>query len=423
MLHTTRAQNAESGTGVSMVVRSGLPRSFWLLITATFVTRTGFFVESFLTIFMKSEAGFSASKAAFIMTAYGIGGAAASLGSGAVIDRLGPRIPLVVAIAATGAAAGVLALGPPEWSIIIVVFAIGSVGQVIMPATNAYVAQLVPAKQQRGAFSWVFIALNSGLALGPMIGGTLAGVSFALMFAIGAALLAGGAILAALTQRSGGAAGARSEGTLTPLQGIRIIAKDRVFRNFILLNWLFMGLYLQVFVVLPLFMLEDGLSPKQYGLVMAINGAALMLMQLPVDRWLRRFQAARLFTVSALLLSAGLLMNGVASSLSWYLGAAVFWTFAELINMPLATTVTSLLSQPGLRGSYLAVHGMAFPLGISMASLLGGSAFVLLPNPKMMWLILAVLALILALLRHRIEPGLSQRLRTPEDSIRHDAAT
>lgn len=391
-------------------MRSGLPGSFWFIIAATFVARTGFFVESFLTIFMKSEAGFSAGLAAFIMSAYGIGGAIAAFASGPIIDRFGPRIPLLVSLIATAGAAGVLALDPPDWSLFLIVLGIGVVGQVIMPATNAYVAQTVPMNQQRGAFSWVFIALNSGLALGPLIGGQLAGVSFSLMFAVGAGLLVLGAVLAAFSRHTKTAHEPTAPTAVKPLAGMAEMVRDRVFRTYMLLNWLFMALYLQVFVVLPLFMLGDGLTPQDYGIVMAINGASLVLMQLPVDRVLRKFNPARLFSIAALLLALGLALNTVASTLWLYLAAAIFWTLSELINMPLAATVTSTLSPPRLRGSYLAVHGMAFPLGMGLASLIGGSAFVLLPDPKLMWTILAIIGVLLAILRYRTEPGLRARM-------------
>lgn len=390
--------------------RPGLPRSFKLIILATFVARTGFFVESFLTIFMKMQAGFSPGLAAFIMALYGFGGAGAVFLSGPLIDRFGPRRLLLASLLATAATAGVLALGPPDWSLAILVLLMGVVGQVIMPATNAFVAHTVPPQRQREGFSWVFIALNSGLALGPLIGGRLAGVSFPVMFGTGAALLVLGAVMAALAKRTPDAAEVPRARTAPRLAGLRVLLQDGVFRRYILLNWLFMGLYLQVFVILPLLMLDDGLTPQDYGVVMAVNGTALVLLQLPVDRALSRFGGARLLSVAALLLAVGLLGNTFANTVWWYLAAAVFWTAAELINMPLATSVTAGLSTPQLRGSYLAIHGMAFPLGMGMASLVGGSAFALLPQPKLIWPVLAVIGVLLAILRFRGEAALQARI-------------
>ncbi len=410
-----------------MSERQSLPAAFWGIILATFVARTGFFVESFLTIFMKTEAGFSAGLAASVMALYGFGGAIAAFLSGPLVDRFGPRRLMIVSLLATAALAGVLALDPPNWSLFALVLMIGVVGQVIMPATHSYVALTVPQSLQRGAYSWVFIALNSGLAFGALIGGLLAGVSFSLMFASGAMLLVLGALFASVSRRrirvstaalaaaSGSPATAEGEAKETadrarPMEGLRVLSGDRVFRRYILLNWLFMALYLQVFLVLPLLMLADGLAPRDYGIVMAANGSALVLLQLPVDRLLGRFSSARLFTVAALLLALGLVLNAFASAIWPYLVAAVFWTAAELINMPLAASVTAALGPPRLRGSYLAVHGMAFPLGMGLASLVGGSALALLPDPKLIWLVLAAVAGVLALLRARIEPGLRARL-------------
>jgi len=392
--------------------RPPMPRAFWLLILAIVIARTAFFVESFLTIFMKTEAGFSSALAAFIMGLYGFGGAVAAFLSGPAIDRLGPRIPLLASLVATAAAAVVLALDPPNWSLAMLVLAFGLVGQVIQPTSNAYIAQLVPESRRREAYSWSFIALNSGLAIGPLLGGYLAGIDFTLMFGVGATLIVVGALFAAVARPPGAGSQAPRAGLepVRPMAGIRELLSDRVFVEYIGLNWLFMVLYLQVFVILPLLMLGDGLTAQDYGILMGVNGTALVLLQLPFDRAIRRFQPGRLLTAAVLLLVCGLLFNSAADRLWLYLLAAVFWTSAELINMPLATTVTSVLAPPHLRGSYLAVHGMAFPLGMGVASVIGGSAFALLGEPKLVWLILAGVGAVLAVLRFRMEGRLRERL-------------
>lgn len=376
----------------------------------------GFFVESFLTIYLKSAAGFDAGLAALLMVLYGMGGSITALFSGPVIDRFGPTIPLVVSLVLTASAAIILALNPPTWMLAGVVLVIGAVGQVIMPATNAQVAELVPEALHRKAFSLVYISLNSGLAFGPLIGGMLANVSFTTMFLTGAALIIGGAVLIVLSHRGtlltllsrGDGHGRAHENRLI---GLKTAFQDAMFIRFNIMNWLFMGLYVQVFVILPLFMLRDGLSVKDYGVVMAINGTMLVLLQLPVDRFVRRFQPARLLTASAVLLAVGLTLNVFANTLWAYLLAAAFWTAAELVNIPLAASVTVALSTSTRRGSYLAVHGVAFPMGFAIASLFGGSAFFMLQNPKLIWLILAGVGLVLACLRHRQETPLSQRLQ------------
>lgn len=392
-----------------------LPTTFWLLVFATVFIRMGFFVESFLTIYLKAEAGFDESLAALMMVLYGLGGATTALLSGPFIDRFGPARPLLLSLVLTAGAAVVLAFGPPTWILWGIVLMMGAVGQVIMPATNAQITVLVPGAQQRRAFSLVYIALNSGLAFGPLIGGMLAEVSFKTMFATGASLIVVGAVVLKLSIRS--SASVMTGENVAPVRGIeglRTVLKDQAFIRFNMLNWLFMGLYLQVFVILPLFMLRDGMSARDYGIVMAVNGLILVVVQLPTDRVVRRFNPARLLTVSAILLAAGLVMNSISSTIWMYLFAAVFWTAAELVNIPLAASVTAALSSPGLRGSYLAVHGVAFPAGVAIASLFGSGAFYFMENPKLIWLILAGASLVLMALRYRNEPRLRVRLQTTD---------
>ena len=414
-----------------------LPRAFWLLFLATLVSRIGFFVESFLTIFMTDGTGFSASRASLVMALYGIGGAITALLCGPLIDRLGPRTIITVALALTGTAAGSLAVIPPDWLVAPIVLAMGAFGQVIMPASNALIASLARREDQRRAYGFMYMALNSGLALGPLIGGWLSSISFTAMFSTGMGLLYVGTFLAWLIggagdaedrapaagragggdrTRWGGAPGpAGRPGALRPgplrASGFAVVARDRVFLAFALTNILYMGVYLQVFVTLPLLMLADGLGTIGYGLLMAINGVLVVSMQIPVDRMLGRFAIPPLLVVAATLIAVGMGLNAFASSLWGYVLVLLVWTSSELINMPLSASVSAGIAHPSHRGVYLSVHGMAFPAGMAVASLIGSFAFAVLEDPKTLWLIVAGLGAIVVALRALTAPAIRVRLR------------
>ena len=409
-----RALAGELGGAVADPGR--LPRAFWLLFGATLIARTGFFVESFLTIYMKSDAGFSPSGASLVMALYGAGGAVTTLLSGPLIDRLGPKKVLTIALTATALAAGFLALHPPSWFVAPIVLGIGSFGQVIMPASNALVAERVPRVRQRRAFSLMFVALNAGLAVGPLIGGWLSSASFPAMFAVGMALILLGALLSSRikpgeTVATGGPDKPARASAL--LGGFAVVRRDRLFLVFVVTNCLFMGVYLQVFVTLPLLMVADGLGPADYGTLMAMNGALLVLLQLPVDRLLKRFRLAPLLVVGAVFLTVGIGLNAVASSLWAYCLVALLWTAGELINMPIAASVTAGIAHPEHRGLYLACHGLAFPVGMTIASLFGSFALAHFSDPKLLWVFASVMGVGVVALRIVTARTIGKRLAEP----------
>ncbi|MEU7166177.1 MFS transporter [Streptomyces morookaense] len=134
-------------------------------------------------------------------------------------------------------------------------------------------------------------------------------------------------------------------------------------------------LYTQYQVTRPLAMRAAGLSPAVYGLVSAVNGAVIVVIQPLVARLAEPCDDARLLAAGALLLGAGMASTAFDHSAAAFAASVAVWTLGEAIAMPTSNAVVSRLAPPGLQGRYQGLFAMAWALAAVAAPLAGGWTF------------------------------------------------
>ena len=95
---------------------------------------------------------------------------------------------------------------------------------------------------------------------------------------------------------------------------------------------------------LPVQMDDDGLSPSQYGAVIALNGALIVLVTVPLSRWLQAYPTARVLAISSVFIGVGFGATAWASSVPAYAATVVVWTVGEVIGAAVGPAVVANLS-------------------------------------------------------------------------------
>ncbi len=166
------------------------------------------------------------------------------------------------------------------------------------------------------AFSLNYWAINLGFAIAPVLGGLLA--SLRLPARCSWSTPATTLVFA----RAGLPAGARvTPGGAWSTEGERPgsmadVLRDRVFLTFVLLTFCFAVVFMQHLSTLPVQMGDDGLSPSQYGAVIALNGALIVLVTVPLTRWLQAYPRSRVLAVSCGVRRARLRRDGLGDAAS-----------------------------------------------------------------------------------------------------------
>ena len=348
-----------------------LPAPVWILCAGSFVNRFGSFVAVFLVLYLR-ERGYSIAEAGFVVSLYGAGNVAAAAIGGLLADRLGRRN--AIALSMFSSAATLLALSQADEIVLIGALTIlaGLTGEMYRPASSALLADLVPAGERLPAFALNRLAINLGFAAGPALAGLLADRSFTYLF-VGDALTSivfGVLTLVALPEGVRTRRGEERRG-----EGLRTIARDRAFLFFLASSLLGAFVYFQSNATFPLHVKESGLSNADYGLLISLNGLAIVVLELPFTSVTQRFPAIPTLAAGSLLVGLGFALNAWAESLAALAFTVLIWTIGEIVYAPVASAYVADVAPVHLRGRYQGAWGLTWGLAFMLGPGLGAAFF------------------------------------------------
>ncbi|MEU0049532.1 MFS transporter [Streptomyces sp. NPDC006309] len=364
-----------SPTGLRRAAResvSGLPPAFWWLWTSTLVNRLGAFVATFMALYLTLDRGYSASYAGLVASLHGLGGVVSSLGGGVMADRLGRRPTMLIAQTATAASVAALGFVTDPAAIAGVAFLVGMASNASRPAVQAMMADIVRPEDRVRAFSLNYWAINLGFAVSSTAAGFIAEVSYLAGFLIEAGMtLACAVVVFARVPESRPAAPARQAGAAEV--GLRTVLRDGRYMAVVGLSFLVALVFQQGSVGLPVAMGRAGFSPADYGSALAVNGILIVVLQIPVTRFIEHRDPRTLLIASSLLAGYGFGLTVFAGSVGAFMLTVCVWTLAEIVNAPTQTGLVVRLSPVHGRGRYQGVYTLSWSVAALVAPLMSGT--------------------------------------------------
>lgn len=378
----SRGASGAAGRAVRETV-SGLPRQFWWLWTSTLVNRLGGFVVTFLALYLTVQRGYSAAYAGLVAALYGLGGAAGAVLGGVLADRLGRRGTLLCAHLATAVTTCVLGLVTQPVAIASVAALLGLSSSASRPALQAMIADLVPPEDRVRAFSLNYWAINIGFGVSAASAGFIAAAGYLWLFlgdALATALCAVVVFAKAketlVRKPPAGKAGAGAGAGETPAAvGLLDVMRDRRFMAVVGLTFLLGSVMQQGNSTLAVDMGAHGLSARQFGLVAAINGVVIVLLQIPVTRLLRARPTAGLLAAGSLLMSWGFGLTAFAGTVGVYALTVLVWTLGEIVHAPASMSVVADLAPATARGRYQGMYTLSWSAAAFAGPLAGGLTY------------------------------------------------
>ncbi|UIX32996.1 MDR family MFS transporter [Streptomyces sp. GQFP] len=352
---------------------SGLPREFWWLWTSTLVNRLGAFVATFMAIYLTLDGGYSASYAGLVVALHGLGGVVSSIGGGVMTDRLGRRPTLLIAQSSTAFSVALLGFVHDPVAIAAVAFLVGMASNASRPAVQAMMADIVRPEDRVRAFSLNYWAINLGFAVSSAGAGFIIEVSYVAGFLVEAGMTLACAIIIFLkVPESRPPRGTKTEQAEEASVGLGTVLRDGRFMSVVGLAFLIALIFQQGLVGLPIAMGEAGFTPADFGMVVAVNGVLVVVLQIPVTRFIEHRDARRLLLASSLLAGYGFGLTAFAGSVGVFILTVCVWTLAEIVNAPTQTGLVVRLSPLHGRGRYQGMYTMAWSVAGLVAPLMSG---------------------------------------------------
>ncbi|TWD79107.1 putative MFS family arabinose efflux permease [Kribbella amoyensis] len=382
----------------------GLPARVWIISLGILVNRVGNFLPVFIVLYLTGR-GYSAGAAGFVLGVSGLGNVLGNAVGGSLTDRIGRRWTIVLSAVPTAGLTAIVPFAGPFPVIVTVVGLIGVTSQIYRPAAAAVLVDSVTTDQQRlAAFAVFRFAMNIGAALGGVIGGMLASTSYVELFlGNAAACLLFGVVIAILLRdapqsKTGTGAPAEDEAKA----GYRQALRDRALLRFLVMTLIAEFVYIQSTVGLPLHVSDVGLSARDFGLLIGLNGLVVLALELPITGLVSRYRLEYVLAVGNLLIGIGLALTGLTTTMTLLAMTVLLWTFGEMMSSSVANAYLAGLTPPRMVGRYQGLYFTAYTAGTGAGPLIGGSVYAL--GPWALWILVAaagILAAYLCLPRRR----------------------
>ncbi len=357
-------------------VRAAYPSQFWLLFWGLMISTIGSsMIWPFLMIYVSKKLLLPDAAAASLMTINATFGLIFAFVAGPLTDRLGRKWVMVVSLAMNGVIYLLMSRATSLVHFQLLMALTGVFNPLYRIGADAMMADLIPPEKRAEAYSLLRTSNNVGVALGPAVGGFITSASYTIAFFIAAAGMITYSLLVSTLGRETLPKGsqAASASPLELLKGYKKIVGDRRFVAFVVsytltqmcaaLVWILLGMYANKH-----YQIQEDL----YGFIPMTNALMVVLFQVFVTRFTRRYPALRMLALGALFYAIGTGSVALGQGFWAFWLSMVIMTAGELICTPTATTLVANLAPADMRGRYMSIYGLTWNVAMGIGPLYGG---------------------------------------------------
>lgn len=341
----------------------GLSHEIWLLALVTFVNRAGAMVIPFLSLYLVNVEGFDLPQVGWIMSCFGLGSLVGTYFGGRLTDSIGFYKVILFSLFFGGIGFVLLQFIDTFYAFCIGVFLLTLVTDTGRPAIFVAADTYSRPENITRSITLIRLAINLGFSVGPLIGGLIiAHIGYTSLFWIDGltCILASFGVIALLKPKE---------------QKDKAVVKTVVVKEGVppYLNKLFILFFIimvanslafvQYFSVMPIYYEKvHFLSEDLIGWLLFINGATIVIFEMPLIGWLDRKKVSKTMATFWGIFFLGLSFLALNfTSWSGVLVIAMFlMTLGEMIGFPFSNALALEMAPKGRKGSYMGLYSMSF---------------------------------------------------------------
>ncbi|MBC3844888.1 MFS transporter [Winogradskyella echinorum] len=340
----------------------GLVPEIWILSFVTFVNRAGAMVIPFLSIYLVSDKGFTLPQVGMIMTCYGVGSLLGNYIGGILTDKIGFYKTIVLSLFFGGIGFILLQFIGSYIGMCIGVFVLMFAVDVYRPGVFVAADVYGDDKDTTRNIGLIRLAINLGFSIGPVLGGLLiAKVSYNSIFWVDGitCVIASFILLFGLKPKK---ANKKKEKPIVIKEGVRPL-KNNLFLLLFLIMLINSIAFVQYFSTIPLFYKSEyGLTEDIIGWIMFLNGAMIVILEMPLISWLERLKLSKTMATfwGIILLAFSIIILNMSHWFGILIIGMILMTLGEMIGSPFASALALDMAPKGRKGTYMGLFSMSF---------------------------------------------------------------
>jgi MFS family permease len=354
-------------------IQAEYPSQFWLMFWGMLISTIGSsMVWPFMTIYVSEKLALPLAKVATLMTFNATMGLIFAFIAGPVADRIGRKRIMVISLICDGMAFFLLSQANSYPAFLLLMGFRGAVNPLYRVGADAMMADLVEPKKRAEAYSLLRMSNNIGIALGPSIGGFIAGISYTLSFSFAAiGLVTYGVLVFARAHETLPKAPETQQ--TERFGGYGQIFRDRPFIYFVFSFLLNTVVASMVWVLLSVYAKQNFNVPEsQYGFIAATNALMVVFLQYGITQITKRRPTLPVMAIGALFYAIGGASIALGHGFWGFWLSMVIMTFGELIVTPTGSTYVANLAPAHMRGRYMSLYSLTWSVASGIGPLLGG---------------------------------------------------
>ena len=329
----------------------------------------------FLMIYVSEKLLLSLSTVSTLITINAVMGLFASFIAGAVSDKLGRKLVMIVSLAVNGIGYLFMSQAHTYLGFAILMIFMGASNPLYQVGSDAMLADMIVPEKRTNAFAIIRMINNAGIAIGPALGGFVAARSYSYAF-LGAAI---GMITYSLLlifrarETLNKAYMSNNEFQTENLGGYGRVFRDRPYVVFALLVGMGLIAPSMLWTLLSVYTKQNfGLPENLFGWLPTTNALMCVFVQFPVTQVSRRFRPLPVIGVGMLIYALGVGSVALMNSFWGFWASMVLMTFGELTLIPTVSKYIADLAPADMRGRYMSFYWFAWGIARGAAPLIGG---------------------------------------------------
>jgi MFS family permease len=363
-------------------IYNAYPSQFWLMTVGLLIMSAGSsMIWPFLMIYVKGKLSLSLSAAGFLVSINAGIGLFASLGAGAVADKLGRKPVMVTSLLLNGMAYFFMSRAETYTAFAFLMVLTGISNPLYAVGADAMLADLLPSEKRTDGYAIIRMVNNAGIAIGPALGGFAIGLtgSYSIAF-FGAAtgMFTYGLLILFLANETLDRTyqirqETASASLIETFAGFFHVFKDIRYMAFTLLVALGLIAPSLLWNLLAVYSNENfAVTELMYGWIPTTNALMCVFIQFPVTNITRRYRPLKIVAIGMLVYALGVGSVALMAGFWGFWLSMVIMTFGELILVPTASKYVADQAPPNLRGRYMSVYWLSQGLARTIAPLYGG---------------------------------------------------